>query len=251
MKDLEKGFKDASAIANKALAAIGAAALATVGALLNLSKATEEYRTNQAKLDTAFQAAGASAGVARDVYNDLYRVLGDDGQATEAAAHIAQITTNEQEMAEWTTICEGVYATFGDSLPIEGLTEAANETIKVGKVTGSLADALNWAGISEDEFNEKLAACKSEEERATLVRETLNGQYQQAASIYEDTAESILAANEAEAAYAEAMADLGETMEPINTALTDFKTHVIEEIKPIIKEIKKLNEDKVNEDVNK
>ena len=237
MKDLEKGFKDASATANKALAAIGAAALATVGALLSLSKATEEYRTNQAKLDTAFQAAGASAGVARDVYNDLYRVLGDDGQATEAAAHIAQITTNEQEMAEWTTICEGVYATFGDSLPIEGLTEAANETIKVGKVTGSLADALNWAGISEDEFNAKLAACKSEEERATLVRETLNGQYLEAASIYEDTAESILAANEAEAAYAEAMADLGETMEPINTALTDFKTQVIEEIKPIIEDI--------------
>ena len=237
MKDLEKGFKDASATANKALAAIGAAALATVGALLGLSQATEEYRTNQAKLDTAFQAAGASAGVARDVYNDLYRVLGDDGQATEAAAHIAQITTNEQEMAEWTTICEGVYATFGDSLPIEGLTEAANETIKVGKVTGSLADALNWAGISEDEFNAKLAACKSEEERATLVRETLNGQYQAAADIYEDTAESILAANEAEAAYAEAMADLGETMEPINTALTDFKTQVIEEIKPIIEDI--------------
>ena len=237
MKDLEKSFKDASATANKALAAIGAAALATVGALLNLSQATEEYRTNQAKLDTAFQAAGASAGVARDVYNDLYRVLGDDGQATEAAAHIAQITTNEQEMAEWTTICEGVYATFGESLPIEGLTEAANETIKVGKVTGSLADALNWAGISEDEFNAKLAACKSEEERATLVRETLNGQYLEAASIYEDTAESILAANEAEAAYAEAMADLGETMEPINTALTDFKTQVIEEIKPIIEDI--------------
>lgn len=234
MKDLEKGFKEASAAINKALAAIGAAALAAVGALLSLSGATEEYRANQAKLDTAFQAAGASAGVARDVYNDLYRVLGDDGQATEAAAHIAQITTNEQEMAEWTTICQGVYATFGESLPIESLTESANETIKVGKVTGSLADALNWAGISEDAFNEKLASCRTEEERATLVRQTLNGQYQTAASIYEDTATSILAANEAEAAYADAMADLGETMEPINTALTDFKTKVIDEITPII-----------------
>ena len=37
MEELEKGFKDASAAINKALAAIGAAALATVGALLNLS----------------------------------------------------------------------------------------------------------------------------------------------------------------------------------------------------------------------
>lgn len=45
--------------------------------------------------------------------------------------------------------CRGVSGTFGDALPIEGLIESANETAKVGKVTGVLADALNWAGISE------------------------------------------------------------------------------------------------------
>ena len=38
------------------------------------------------------------------------------------------------------------------------MIESANETAKVGQVTGSLADALNWVGISEDAFNEKLAA---------------------------------------------------------------------------------------------
>ena len=102
MKDLEKSFKDASATANKALAAIGAAALATVGALLGLSQATEEYRANQAKLDTAFQAAGASAGVARDVYNDLYRVLGESDTSVEAANHLAKLTTNQKDLSEWT-----------------------------------------------------------------------------------------------------------------------------------------------------
>ena len=50
-------------------------------------------------------------------------------------------------------------------MPIEGLTEAANETVKTGKVVGVLADALNWAGISEDAFNEALANCNSEAER--------------------------------------------------------------------------------------
>ncbi len=88
-------------------------------------------------------------------------------------------------MSEWTTICEGVYATFGASLPIEGLTEAANETAKVGTVTGTLADALNWAGISEDAFNEKLAACNTEAEREALIRQTLNGAYAEAAAGYE------------------------------------------------------------------
>ncbi|MBQ8763144.1 MAG: hypothetical protein IJZ07_03485 [Clostridia bacterium] len=98
---------------------------------------------------------------------------------------MAQLTTNEQELSQWTNICQGVYATFGASLPIEGLTEAANETAKVGQVTGGLADALNWAGISEDAFNEKLAACNTEAEREELIRETLNGIYSEAAANYE------------------------------------------------------------------
>ena len=55
---------------------------------------------------------------------------------------------------------------------------------KVGQVTGPLADALNWAGESEDAFNEKLAACSSEQERAALITETLNRLYSEAAGNY-------------------------------------------------------------------
>ena len=237
IKQAKEAFGKASDGIKNSLKTVSGVVAGTTTALLALGASTKEYREAQAKLNSAFNAAGSSAETAKGVYNDLYRVLGDSDVSVEAANHLAKLTTNQKELSQWTKICEGVFATYGDSLPIEGLTEAANETAKVGQVTGPLADALNWAGKSEDEFNEKLAACSTEEERATLVRETLNGQYQEAAGIYEDTAESILAANEAEAAYAEAMADLGETMEPINTALTDFKTQVIEEIKPIIDDI--------------
>ena len=236
-KNLSKGFKAAGVVAAAGLAAIGAAAVATVGALLQLSDATKEYRTNQAKLDAAFQTAGASAGTAKEVYNDLYRVLGDEGQTTEAANHLAKLTTNQEELAEWTNICQGVYATFGDSLPIENLTEAANETAKTGELTGGLADALNWAGISEEEFQAKLDATATEEERAALIRETLNKEYEEAAANYEKTAEGILKANEAEARYTEAMANLGAAMEPLNTALTNFKAQLAEELVPILQEI--------------
>ena len=80
-------------------------------------------------------------------------------------------------MSQWTDIAAGVWATFGDSLPIEGLTEASNETAKTGKLTGVLADALNWAGISEDDFQSSLDGCNSEQERAALITDTLNGLY--------------------------------------------------------------------------
>lgn len=239
--DVEKNFKD---IGNKIGDGIkkgvkaAATALAAVGAaLVALGPATAEYRAEQAKLVTAFETAGSSAGVAKDVYNDLYRVLGDSGVSVEAANHLAQLTTEEKALSEWTNICQGVYATFGDSIPIEGLTEAVNETAKVGEVTGSLADALNWAGISEDDFNAKLEKCASTQEREKLIRETLNGVYDEAAANYEKNAEAILAQNEANARMQENMAKLGEVMAPVITAFTNFGNELLEKIIPTIQSL--------------
>jgi hypothetical protein len=218
------------------LKGVGTAVAGATTAFLALGPATAELRTNQAKLATAFEAAGASAGVATGVYNDLYRVLGDDDTATEAAGHLAKLTTEQSALSEWTTICQGVYATFGDSLPIEGLTEAANETAKVGTVTGTLADALNWAGINEDAFNEKLAACNTEAEREKLIRETLTGLYDEAAASYEETAAGVLAQNEAQAKLNESMAALGEVAAPIMTMLSELATEVLAQLTPYITE---------------
>lgn len=206
-------------------------------ALMAASAATEEYRNNQAKLDAAFKTAGASAGTATQVYNDLYRVLGDDDVSVEAANHLAQLTTNQKDLSEWTTICQGVYATFGDSLPIEGLTEAANETAKTGVVTGSLADALNWAGVSEDAFNEKLAKCNTEAEREALIRNTLNGIYDEAAANYEKTAADVIAQNEAQAQLTASLAQVGAAMAPVLTAFTAFAADALAVIVPYIQQI--------------
>lgn len=206
-------------------------------ALVGVSASTEEFRNNQAKLNTAFETAGASAETATQTYNDLYRVLGDDGQTTEAAAHLAQLTTEQKALEEWTTICQGVYATFGDSLPIEGLTEAANETAKVGQVTGGLADALNWAGISEDEFNEKLAECNTEAEREKLIREALIGVYDDAAATYETNNAAVLAQNEAQAELQSTLATIGEAIAPVLTAFTSLATDALAVVTPYIQEL--------------
>lgn len=167
-----------------ACAAMGAAIAAAGAAFFGLAEETREARENMGKLETSFTTAGHSAEDAKNTYTELYGVLGDDGQATEAAAHLAKLTTNEKELSDWTNICTGVYATFGDSLPIEGLTEAANETAKTGSITGNLADALNWAGVSEDDFQASLDACTSEQERQALITSTLNGLYSEAADKY-------------------------------------------------------------------
>lgn len=195
-------------------------------ALMGLSAETREYREDMAKLETAFTVAGFTTQEATAVYKDFYAVLGEEDRSVEAVNHLAKMVDNEKDLSTWTEICTGVWATFG-SLPIEGLTEAANETAKVGQVTGSLADALNWAGISEDEFNAKLAACTTEQERQKLIMDTLNETYSEAAQKYNETNESVMEANRAQSDYTDTIAALGAKVEPIMTSLKRGVTELL------------------------
>ena len=236
VKEASDKFKEYSDAAKKGLKVVGGAMIAAGTALLALGASTAEYRAEQAKLTTAFETAGMSAEQAKTTYNGLYRVLGDSGVAVEAANHLAKLTDDEQSLTEWTTICTGVYATFGDSLPIEGLTEAANETAKTGQLTGNLADALNWAGVNEDEFQAKLDACNTEAEREALIRETLNGLYGDAAANYEKNNEALIAQNEAQSKLNDAMASLGEAVAPINTMLAELAADILSKLAPYIED---------------
>lgn len=236
-KEVDDKFKSMGGAIATGVKAMATGIAAAGGALLALGASTAEYRNEQAKLVSSFEAAGSSAEVAKETYNDLYRVLGDGGQAVEAANHLAQLTTNEKALAEWSTICTGVYATFGDSLPIEGLTEAANETAKVGTLTGSLADALNWAGISEENFQAQLDACNTEAEREALIRSTLNGLYADAAARYEVNNAEVLAQNEAQAKLQETTAKLGEAVAPVITAFTTFANDALGAVIPYISQL--------------
>lgn len=199
--------------------AVLTAGVALGGAWVAAIESSREYRTEMGKLDTAFVTNGHSSEAAKKTYQDLQAVLGDTDVSVEAANHLAVMTDNEKDLQTWTSICTGVFATFGDSLPIEGLTEAANETAKTGQLTGSLADALNWAGISEDEFQAKLDACSTEQERQKLIMDTLNGTYKKASAQYKETNKDVLAANRANERLTAAFAELGRVGEPILTAI--------------------------------
>lgn len=216
------------------VAAMGSAIGAAAGAFLGLAESTREARENMGKLETGFTTAGHSAEDAKNTYTELYGILGDDGQATEAAAHLAKLTNNEKELATWTDIATGVYATFGDSLPIENLTEAANETAKTGAITGGLADALNWAGVSEDEFQASLDKCSTEQERQALITETLNGLYSDAAKKYREVNGDIIDAQKATASLNSAMAELGAIAEPIVTKLKQLAADLLQQITPFV-----------------
>ena len=220
-KETESTFSKISTAAGGLVKAVVGAGVALGGAWLAAIEGSREYRTEMGKLDSAFQTAGHSSEVAKKTYSDLNAVLGDTGQAVEASQHLAVLAKNEQELSTWTDICTGVYATFGESLPIEGLTEASNETAKTGILTGGLVDALNWAGISEEKFQEKLDACTNEQERQKLIMDTLDKTYKDASDQYKETNKDVMDAQKAQEKLTDAFAEVGKVGEPILTAIKD------------------------------
>ena len=243
-KSLKKTDKDAEGLGKRFISMVGTAAkfgaavigaaTAAGGAMVALAENTREYRTEQGKLLTAFETSNFAADDARKTYEALNGVLGDSGQAVEASNHLAKLCSKSEDLSKWTNICTGVYATFGDSLPIEGLTEAANETAKTGALTGSLADALNWAGVAEDDFQKKLDKCRTEQERQALITETLNGLYAESAEHYKEVNGDVIAANIAQDKLNNTMAKIGGIVEPIITQGKEVIASVLEKATPYI-----------------
>lgn len=207
------------------------------GALVAAVEGTREYRVSMGMLETAFTTAGHTAGSAKKTYSELNAVLGDSGQATEAAQQLAKLTDSEKELDNWTNILTGVYATFGESLPVEGLAEAANHTAKVGEVQGSLADALEWSGVSVEGFNDKLAKCSTEQERQKLITETMNKLYGESAQKYKEVNKDVLAAEKAQGKLTDAIAEVGAVGEPIITAIKNAVANMVSAAVPKIEKM--------------
>lgn len=248
----------------KGAAVMGAGFVGAVGSIIGLSSATQEYTEDMGKLTTAFETNGKTTEQAKSTYQGFVGLLGETDTAVEASNHLAQLCTSQEELSQWTTIAAGVYGTFGDSLPLEGLTEAANETAKCGTVTGSFADALNWtsasvsqfsAGLSghsaaqaafnqaisegatkEDAFNAALAACNTEQERAQIVTSTMTQLYGEAGAKYQEVNKDLIAARQAQSDWNGAMAEAGQAVQPVSTALMQIGTDLLNKAMPYLQQ---------------
>ena len=243
LNDVKKASNHAKQGVEKAMGGIKKSVLSAVKAVATLALATAslsegmEFSKLQGKLNAAFQSAGSSAAQATKTFKELYRFLGDSDRAVETAQNLARVTTSEKELAEWTKILQGVYATMGDAIPVETLAESVNETAQVAKVTGTLADALNWMGVSEDAVNNQLATMNTAHEREAYLRSLLNGLYSNAATIYEHNTKAMLDYNQAQANLKIQLADVATKIMPLITAFTNMAAVVLGVLKPAIEVI--------------
>lgn len=193
-----------------------------VDGMRNLVDSTKEYRTIMATLENSSARAGYTADQTTASYKQLYGILGDEQSSATALANFQALGLSQEQLTLMIDGAIGAWATYGDSIPIDSLGEAINETIRVGQVTGTFADMLNWAGTSEDEFNEKLAACTTETERANLVlQEMANQGLIDAADAWRTMNPELVAANEAQLKMNDSLANLATVISPAVTAVTN------------------------------
>lgn len=236
-----------------------------ISTFAELSESTQEYRENMSKLYTATSAAGMDADYITQAYSQLYGVLGDETATTTTISNFEKLGVSMQDMDSLLDSATGIWAVYGDSIPLDGLAESVNETAKVGQITGTMADAINWASASndtwtnalsgnasalsafqsgvsqgmsaEDAFNEALAACGDEQERQQLIISTLNGLYADSAETYRENNASIIDARKATVNYQDAVAGVGAAMEPLQTTMTNFKANLISGVSPALQEL--------------
>lgn len=217
-KSAGSSFKDAFAGG-----VIAGAVQSLVSGIVSLVESTKEYNKIMGTLEVSSQKAGYSAEQTQQTYTQLYGVLGDNQSAATAAANLQALKLSQEQLIQMTDGAIGAWATYGDSIPIDGLAESINETVKAGTVTGSFADVLNWAGTSEDDFNKKLEATKTESERANLVLQELSKQgLTQAAEAWRENNAELEAANRASAAWEQTTGRLGTALMPLTTSVTNL-----------------------------
>lgn len=233
-------------VAKGALAGIGAAATGVIGAFLGSAEASQEWIGNMTKLESAAKDAGYTTDFAKEKFNDLYGVIGDETAANTAVSNFMALETSEENLNSLLNSATGIWAKYGDSIPLDGLAESVNETAKVGQITGNLADALNWAGVSEDEFNEKLAACTTEQERQNLIASTLNETYGDLADEYNKNNEATINYNKAQAELNDAMAQVGKAAMPVVTVFKSLGAEILNDIMPNVQELGQSFTDLVN-----
>lgn len=241
--------------------AVGGAATALVG----LASSQEENIEQTHQLDAAWKDAGGTSEQARNSYTLFYKLLGEEDTATEAAQNLSRLTTNQQELDKWNNIAAGSFSKFGDALPLENLVEASQETAHTGTVTGGLADALNWATASneqwsaalsgnqaaqqafndaigqgatkEDAFNAALAACGSEQERSSLITQTLDGLYGEIGQTYQDNNKTMLDSREQQAQFNQKLTEAGEAALPVKDKVLELGTTLLEKVTPALESV--------------
>lgn len=221
-----------------------------VGAVANAVEETQEFRKTIGTLETSSAAAGYDPDAMNEILYQAYWALGDTQTAATTTANLQAIGLSQKDLNDMLALSVGAWAKYGDSIPIDGLAESINETVKAGQVTGAFADVLNWgskegetfgvtlkanteankewneavqnAETAEDFFNLALQDASTEAERANIIMQAMADQgLKDIGDAWYQNNKDIVNANDAQLDYAYTMAEVGERVSPVITSIKE------------------------------
>lgn len=188
-----------------------------VSSLWNLTEATQEYRTEMAKLSAVATEAGASADEVKDAWMTTASVLNDPQAVTEGINNLLTAGfTAEEEMDAITKGLEGASIRWKDTLKFEGLSDSLQEWIGSdgANLSGSFAEMLERMGYSIEEVQAQTAGMTDEQRKqwaiTTLQKEGLND----LSDTYREQNAEMIKMNEANLKMQDSQARLAEMMIP-------------------------------------
>lgn len=216
-----KKVSEAFAPATAAIGGLATAAVATV-------PATEELRSDLAKLDANAQENAVSVDATREAWRKLAVQSGETDSAVEAVSNVLQAGFTESNLQQAVEGLAGAAQRFPDTLKIESLADSLQETLATGEATGAFGELLDRLGIGAENFSAQLQACTTEAEKQNLVLQMmadagLNASYEG----WEKNNEAMIENQEANLRLQEAMAGLAETILPVMTAVTEKISELI------------------------
>ncbi len=199
-----------------------------LGGLALVTKGTEEYREDLAKLETNAQLAGIGADVLSEAFLRLSGVSSETDSNVEALSNLMAAGLDEQGMLEALDALSGAVIKFPDTLKIEGLADGLQETLATGKPMGSFAELLERMGINTEDFAQGLENARVQSRETDYILQTLaKTGLADVNEAYRENNEELIESKESMYEFQEAIAELGETLEPIVTSITDQVTKMV------------------------
>lgn len=202
----------------KAIAGIGAAALATV-------PATDELRGDLSRLETNAQQAGVGIDSARQAFMDFNSVTGEVDSSIEAVSNLLQAGFTESNLQKAVEGLANAAISFPDTIRIESLADSLQESLATGEATGQYAEVLDRLGVGAEQFATGLAQCTSAAQEqgyalSFLTEGPLKGSYES----WAQNNQELVANRDASMELQMALAGLAEQLLPIVTSVTEIAT---------------------------
>lgn len=228
------GLKAAGGVAVGAIAAVGAACVAAVGAFLGLAEGTREYRNEMAQLAQNAKDSGTDLDAVKDKLAEVSAVTGEADAAMEGMNMLMATGLNTSQIEAASDALAGAATRF-DGLKFEGMAEGLQETLATGVAVGPFAELIERTGGDLEAFNAGLANCTSEAERQAYAMQFLTQSgLIEANAEYKKMNEDLYNAEMAQYNLNDAMAELGAIAEPIMTTLTTLATDLLTAITPFV-----------------